>query len=122
MFTGKSSTPQLMFIKDGNTINRLSTNKGKVIKGVDDNGNKVDDVSIVDVNRISMAKSKDLVKIEAGFLTFKARLAFVKLRSAFIKVLILHYFDLKYHIRIKTNVLGYAIGEVLSQLTLDEIS
>ena len=53
----------------------------------------------------------------SSFLTPKARSAFNCLRFAFIKAIILQHFDPKYHIRIKTDVLGYAINGVLSQLT-----
>ena len=52
----------------------------------------------------------------AGFLTLKARLAFIQLRQAFVEALILYYFDLECHIWIKVNASGYAIGSVLSQL------
>ena len=55
-------------------------------------------------------------KSGSSFLTPKARLAFNCLWLAFTKALIFRYFDLEYHIRIKTDVLGYAIGGVLSQL------
>ena len=34
----------------------------------------------------------------------------------------LNYFELKYHICIKTNALGYAISEVLSQMTSNQSS
>ena len=56
---------------------------------------------------------------EAGpkFLTSNAKKTFNCLRLAFTKALILWYFDLKCHIPIETNVLGYAMSEVLSQLT-----
>ena len=56
-----------------------------------------------------------------GYLTPKARLAFIKLRKAFTKALIFRHFDLKCHIRIKTDALSYAINGVLSQLTLDNL-
>ena len=39
----------------------------------------------------------------------------------FIKTLILNYFDLKYHIQIKTNTSDYIIGRIFSQLTLDNL-
>lgn len=39
---------------------------------------------------------------KSGFLTSKARLAFIKLWQAFIKVSIFHYFNSKYYIYIKT--------------------
>ncbi len=53
------------------------------------------------------------------FLTFEARKAFTKLRQAFVKASILNHFDLKRHIRIETDASSYAIGGILSQLTLD---
>ena len=46
-------------------------------------------------------------------------MAFTKLRQVFVKTPILYYFDLKYHIWVKTDALGYTIGGVLSQLTLE---
>lgn len=57
-----------------------------------------------------------------GFLTVKAILAFVKLKQGFIKALILYHFDPEYHICVETNLLGYAIYRVFSQLTLDNLS
>ena len=51
-----------------------------------------------------------------SFLTPKARSAFNRLWLAFTKALILWHFDPKYHIQIKTDALGYAIGDMLSQL------
>ena len=56
-----------------------------------------------------------------GYLTPKARLAFIKLRKAFTKAPILWHFDPKYHIQIKTDVLGYANSGVLYQLTVDNL-
>ena len=49
-----------------------------------------------------------------NFLTPKARLAFNLLQLVFTKALIFWHFDPEYYIRIKTNVLSYAIGDVLS--------
>ena len=56
--------------------------------------------------------------MEAGlnFLISGAREAFNNLRLIFTKTPILWYFDPEGHIRIETNALGYAIGNVLSQL------
>ncbi len=51
--------------------------------------------------------------------TLKAKKAFIYLRKAFTKVLMLRHFDLECHIRIKINVLRYTIGGVLSKMTLD---
>ncbi len=42
------------------------------------------------------------------------------MRQAFLKALILNHFDPERHIRIETDASGYAIGEVLSQLTSDD--
>ena len=70
------------------------------------------------------SKSKNLSKsqktVGLDFLTLGAKLAFTKLRQAFLKASILHHFDPERHIRIETDVSGYAIGGVLSQLTLDD--
>ena len=56
---------------------------------------------------------------EAGFFNPKAYLAFTQFRKVFTKALILYHFDLKRYIRIKIDALGYAIGEVLSQLDFE---
>ena len=41
--------------------------------------------------------------------------------QAFIEAPILNHFDLKCHIQIETDALGYAIGRIFSQLTLDDL-
>ena len=56
---------------------------------------------------------------ESTFLTPSAREAFNQLKQAFTKALILWHFDLESYIRIVINILSYAIGGVLSQLTSD---
>ena len=60
--------------------------------------------------------SFEAIKAKPKFLTFNARLAFNRLQLAFTTALILQHFDLECHIWIETDVLGYAIGEILSQL------
>ena len=55
------------------------------------------------------------------YLTLKTRLAFTKLKKAFTKTLILQHFDLECYIRIETDILSYAISEVLNQLTLNNL-
>ena len=67
----------------------------------------------------NLSKSK---KIESGFLTSRARMTFTKLRQAFIKALIFYHFNPEYHIWVETDVSGYAIDGILSQLTLDNSS
>ena len=64
--------------------------------------------------------SKNL-NVATGYLTLDNRQAFTQLRQTFTKAPILWHFDLECHIRIETNVSGYAIDEVLSQLTLDNL-
>ena len=60
--------------------------------------------------------------LESDFFTSGARLAFIKLRQAFVNAPILHHFDPERHIRVKIDVLGYAISGVLSQLTSNDLS
>ena len=70
------------------------------------------------------SKSKNLSKskkIESGFFTFGARMAFTKLRQAFIKAQIVYHFDLECHIWVEMDVSGYVINGVLSQLILDNL-
>lgn len=51
---------------------------------------------------------------ELKFLISKVKEAFKYLKQVFTKVLILGYFNAKYHIWIKTHTLTYIIGEVFS--------
>lgn len=48
------------------------------------------------------------------FQIFKTRIAFIKLRQVFIKVLIFWYFNPKYYIQIEINTLSYVINKILS--------
>ena len=71
----------------------------------------------------NLTKSKALTQsFESGFFTFRAEQAFTKLKQAIIEVLILHYFDMNGYIWIETDVSGYTIGRLLSQLTLNNSS
>ena len=56
-----------------------------------------------------------------GYLTPDAKRAFTQLRQAFTKAPILRHFDPECHIRIEIDASGYAIGGVLSQLTLNNL-
>lgn len=111
----------MTFIKNNITIDGLSTNKNKTVNKVGSDGNKVNNVGIIVINWKSMAKSKNLVKAKVSLLIPKAKLVFTKLKQAFVKAHIFHYFDWKCHIQIKTNKSGYAIVRVLSQLTSDNL-
>lgn len=67
----------------------------------------------------------ELIKIinkvsKTDFFTFAVKTVFVDLWITFIKALILYYFDLKSHILNETNAFSYAIGGILSQLTLNK--
>ena len=67
-----------------------------------------------------LSKSKKTVG-SSNFLTPKAKLAFTKLRQVFLKVPIHHHFNPEYHSQIEMDVLGYALGRVLSQLTWNDL-
>ena len=56
---------------------------------------------------------------EPSFLTPNTRQAFTQLRQAFTEAPIFQHFDPERYIRIKTDASGYAIGGVLSQMTLE---
>lgn len=58
---------------------------------------------------------------ELKFLTFKTKKAFNHLKQIFAQAPILQYFNLKRYIQIKTNISGYAIDNVLSQLSSDQL-
>ena len=103
--------------RDGNKLDGSELDGDKVDGGefeVDEVGKKVQKTS----------KSKNLSKSNKAvepldFLTPGAKPAFTKLRQAFLKASILHHFNPERHFRIETDVSGYAIGRILSQLTLE---
>ena len=113
---------------------RVGHDESKVDKiEIDDSevdGSKIDDE--VEKKGQKTSKSKNLFKSKKSFkskimvgslnfLTPGTKLAFTKLKQAFFKVPILHHFDPKYHIRIETNLLGYVINKVFSQLTSNDL-
>ncbi len=69
-------------------------------------------------------KKPNFAKTNFGtdFLSPRAKKAFIHLRKAFTKALIFRHFDPERHIWIETDASGYAIGGVLSQMTLDQHS
>ncbi len=78
-------------------------------------------------SKLTKSKKSDLPKANfakinsrTDFLTFEAKKAFINLQKAFTEAPILRHFDPKYHIQIKTDVLEYAIGGVLSQITFNQ--
>ena len=100
--------------RDGNKLNRSEIDSGEV------DGDKVGDDKVgKKVQKMSKFKNMSKFKkiVELDFLILRARLAFTKLRQIFVKVPIFHHFDPKRHIQIKTDISGYIIGRVPSQLT-----
>ena len=92
----------------------------EVVRGDGDRANEI----VMDLSKNKKSKkSTRMPNIgfteEPNFLTSDAKKAFNHLRLAFIKTPILRHFDLKRHIWIKTNTLGYVIGGVLNQLNFD---
>lgn len=97
--------------------NPISFNKNSIINEVSGGISKVSGAKFKIIIMLGfLAKFKLLVELspQSGFLTLKARLAFAKLRQAFIKALIFHYFDLKCHICVQINALGYIICRIFS--------
>ena len=97
--------------------------------GIEIGGSEVDGVEVedneVEKKNQKTSKSKKLSKskkmVGSDFFIFGARLAFVKLRQAFVKALIFYHFHPKHYIWVQTDVLGFVIGEVLSQLTSNDL-
>ena len=90
-------------------------NRKKIDGGEFDGGEVEDDKVGKKVQKTfkskNLSKSKNMIRID--FLTPRAKLAFIKLRQAFFKAPIFHYFDPEHYIRIETNASGYAINVVL---------
>ena len=85
----------------------------------------VDDSKVVGSSRGNKRKSakSDFIKPvrkaeEPSFLTPDTRRAFTQLKQAFTETPILRHFDPERYIQIETDASGYAIGRVLSQMTL----
>ena len=133
-----------MLKTSGSTESKIRPGEGKVKVGggkagserSELDGSKLDD-SEVDGNEVEIdeirkkvqktSKSKNLSKFKktlgsSDFFTFGAKLAFTELRQVFIKASILYHFYPKRHIWIETDVSGYIIGRVLSQLSSDDSS
>ena len=55
------------------------------------------------------------------FFISQAKKVYINLRQVIIKAAILNYFDLEYYIQIEIDISGYIIGEIFSQLILDDL-
>ena len=121
----KSAEPKKGVVGVGGD-SRAGCNRGE-LDGSEMNNIEVDGGKFGDdeVRKKGWKTSKNLSKskktVGSDFLTPGARLAFIEWRQVFVKALILHYFDPKRHIRVKTDASGYAIRKVLSQLTIDNL-
>ena len=110
----------------GDSKARCSRNEidGSGMDDIEVDGNEVE-VDEVGKKGRKTSNSKNLFKskkmLRSDFLTPGAKLAFTKLRQAFLKTPILYHFDSERHIRIETDVSGYAIGGVLNQLSSDNL-
>ena len=108
--------------RSSDLVSRLGTDVDEVVGG----GGKADGKNLSQSKKSKNVKSGIQTRLgaieEPIFLTSDTREAFNQLRQAFTKVTILRHFDLECHIWIETNALGYAIGEVLSQLTSDHLT
>ena len=109
-----------MLKTSGSTESLTRPGKGEVRVGGDSragcDGSELDDNEVGDdeVGKKVQSLSKSKKTVRSDFLTPGAKLAFAELRQAFVKAPILHHFDPERHIRIETDVSGYAIGGVLS--------
>lgn len=84
------------------------------------NNNKCINQYKVNVRKKKLKKeSKSFNKTD--FYYYNAKIAFTKLKQTFMIMLIFCYFNPEYHIQIITHALGYAINEILNQLTLDNV-
>ena len=103
-------------------VNRVRRAGSEIDDGKKIDGDKVDSAELEDdevekkVQKTSKSKnlSKSKTTVRMHFFIPKAKLAFTKLRQAFLKVLIFYHFDLECHIQIEIDISGYAIGGVFS--------
>ena len=116
-----------MLKTSGSTESSTRPGKGEVGVGGDSraelDGSKVDSGEVGDdeVGKKVQNSSKSKKSVRSDFLTPGAKLAFAKLRQAFVKAPILHHFDPERHIQIEMDVSGYKFSGVLSQLTSDDL-
>ena len=123
MLKTSGSTEPLIQLEEG--VVRVDGDNRTGRGGSEIDGNKFDggEVEVDEVGKKAQktSKSKNSSKsqkmVGLDFLTPGAKLAFTELRQAFLKAPIVHHFDPERHIRIETDISGYAIGRVLSQLT-----
>ena len=104
-----------LFIESFPRVFKASHNE--VVENSNSKANKI----VVDLSKSKNKKSKKLTHMpniiamwKSNFLTLNAKKTFNHLWLTFIKAPIFWHIDLKNHIQIKIDVLGYAIGKVFS--------
>lgn len=76
---------------------------------------------LIIIIKLCLTKAKTKVNCsETDFLISEIKKTFYYLQKTFIIVLILHYFEWKYHIYIKTDLSIFFINKILSQVILDQ--
>ena len=104
------------------TLTNASRNNQDRPGGISSKNVDRDIKNLLSVVKSTKSKKPNFVKASFAkmeFLIFEAKKAFIYLRKVFTKALILEYFDLKYYIYIKINILEYTINKFLNQMTLD---
>ena len=96
MVGGGEATNQANFTKEKNLA---KTTKSKIL------------IKSKNHNFLPNSRNK---KVEMDFFIPIARLTFTQLRQAFVEASILYHFNPECHIRIESDVSGYAIGRILS--------
>ena len=91
---------------------------GSGMDNIEVDGGKIE---VDEVGKKGWKTSKSKKTVISDFFTLGAKLAFSELRQGFLKAPIPYQFDPERHIRIETDVSGYVIGGVLSQLTSDDL-
>ncbi len=71
--------------------------------------------------KVEASRAKSLGIQSRSLFTSGARKTFIKMKQTFVEALIQNHFDPEHHIQIETDVSGYAISRIFSQLTLDDL-
>lgn len=89
---------------------------------------KRQNISMFKKTNLAKSKKSDLINIKffamgnsfkIDFLTLETKKYFIYLQKNFIQAIIFGFFDTKRYIYIKTDILGYIINRVLTQISLN---
>lgn len=81
-------------------------------------------ISVDNIKEINYYKKMEKNNYKAsgtGFITLGAKFDIFELRQVFGTVLIFYHFDLKWHIQLGTDVLDYAMSEILRQSIFEDL-